>query len=61
MQSGCKLNMKKLRVIAGNLAAGQSEVVRIAAADLEIGLGHRNDAPAEGIGHFQTSVGHGSV
>ena len=48
-------------VVARDFAAGQPEVVGLAPADLELPLGDGDDAPPEGVGHFQSGVGHGEV
>jgi hypothetical protein len=45
-------------VIAGDLAPGEAQVVRLAPADFELRLGNRHNAPAKRIGDFQTSVRH---
>src|SRR5436190_23264272 len=45
-------------MIAGDLAARQAEVVGFTTADLERGLRHRNDAPAERVGDFEAGLRH---
>ena len=46
-------------VIARHLAAGETQVVGFAAADLELPFRDRHDATAEGVGYFESGVGHG--
>ena len=46
-------------VVARDFAAGQPQIVGLAAADLERTLGDRDDAPSERVGDFETGVGHG--
>ena len=50
---------RDLGVVARHLAAGQPQIVGLAAADLELRLGDRDDAPSERVGHFEAGVGHG--
>ena len=46
-------------VVPRHLAPGQPQIVRLASPDLELALGDRDDAPPEGVGHFESGVGHG--
>ena len=46
-------------VVARHLAAGQPQIVRLASPDLELALRDRDDAPSEGVGYFESGVGHG--
>ncbi len=46
-------------VVARHFAARQAQIVGFAAADFERALRNGDDAPSEGIGHFQAGVGHG--
>ena len=46
-------------VVARHLAPGKPQIVRLAPPDLELPFGDRHDAPAEGVGHFESGVGHG--
>ena len=48
-----------LGVVARHFAAGQPQIVGLAAADFERRFRDRDDAPAERVGHFQAGVGHG--
>jgi hypothetical protein len=50
---------RDFRVVARDFAAREPQVVGLAPADLELVLGNRNDAPAEGVGDFEAGVGHG--
>ena len=46
-------------VIARDFAAGQPQIVGLAAADLERALGDRDDAPSERVGDFEAGISHG--
>ncbi len=48
-------------MVAGYFAAGESQVVRFPATNLELRLGDRDDAAAEGIGDFEAGICHGKV
>ena len=48
-----------LGVVARDLAAGQPEIVGLAAADLEVPLRDRDDPAAQRVGDFQAGIGHG--
>jgi hypothetical protein len=43
-------------VIARDFAAGQPEVVGLAAANLEVTLGNRHDPPTHGVGYFESGI-----
>ena len=46
-------------VVPRHLAPGQPQIVRLASSDLELALGDRDDTPSEGVGYFESGVGHG--
>jgi hypothetical protein len=43
-------------MIAGNLAAGQPEVVGFAPPDLEVALRDRHDTAAQSVGYFKAGI-----
>ena len=47
-----------LGVVARHLAAGQPQIVGLAAADLERRFRHRHDPPAKRVGDFESSLRH---
>jgi hypothetical protein len=51
--AGCNLGM-----IAGDLAARETQIVRLAAADLEDSFRDWHDPPSQGVGDFQAGIRH---